>query len=290
MNWTHDGLAEDLAAHLSADSSRMIWLNMQLGPMHSPRPDVFVINKSYAKPNPVSYECKVSVSDFRSDVTKGKWRDYLAFSEGVIFAVPAGLIAKEDVPAGCGLIVRHGSSWRIAKRPTLSTVSMSRDVMMKLLIDGVERARKPYRQKAFIEYLAVKKIRGLLGDEVADYLRDASSCRASLDLAQARAKSIVEAAEQNAEKIIDRQRRADDVRLNVLRNELRSACEMMRVEYSDNISDCAKRITERLSSLAYVRDTQLMNVRIADAIRSLSKIRDDLEGFQLIANPGEIAE
>ena len=69
--WGHDELAKDLAQHLACSNDRMIWLDMQLGPSGSPRPDVFTAPKSYSGFKPIAYECKVSVSDFRSDITSG---------------------------------------------------------------------------------------------------------------------------------------------------------------------------------------------------------------------------
>ena len=66
-DWQHDQLAEDLAAHLKAPD-RMVWLNMQLGPRGSPRPDVYTIYKSYVRPQPTAYEVKISREDFRSDI------------------------------------------------------------------------------------------------------------------------------------------------------------------------------------------------------------------------------
>src|SRR6266571_2431143 len=95
--WTHDELAADLAGHLKTPE-RMCWTDMQLGPAGSPRPDVYCIDKSFVSPFPTAYECKVSVPDFRSDVTSGKWSSYLKFAYRVFFAVPAGLVSKADVP------------------------------------------------------------------------------------------------------------------------------------------------------------------------------------------------
>ena len=138
--WTHNELAHDLAEHLRGTRDLLAWEDMQLGPSGSPRPDVFTINTSYSRFTPIAYECKVSVSDFRRDVTAGKWQSYLKFAGAVIFAVPAGLVSKEEIPPGCGLIVRHESGWRRAKGPTMAHMqTLPREAWMKLLIDGVMR-------------------------------------------------------------------------------------------------------------------------------------------------------
>jgi hypothetical protein len=133
--WGHDALAEDLAGYLSS-SEVMVWTDMQLGPSGSPRPDVYLLRKSYSKPLPMAFECKISRSDLRSDTTSGKWQSYLKFASGVVFAVPDGLATVADIPAGCGLIVRKAKEWRYARRPTLTRVTVPFDACMKLLIDG----------------------------------------------------------------------------------------------------------------------------------------------------------
>lgn len=139
--WGHDELAHDLAQSLRINPEHMVWENMQMGPSGSIRPDVYLLKKRYSTFAPVTYEVKVSVSDFRSDITSGKWQGYLKYSSGVIFAAPAGLINKADVPAGCGLIQRHEEVWRTVKRPTLQKIeTLPHDAWMKMLIDGIDRA------------------------------------------------------------------------------------------------------------------------------------------------------
>src|SRR5262245_7005098 len=94
---SHDALAESLADHVRGPE-RMVWCDMQLGPGGSPRPDVYAIYKSFVNPAPTAYECKVSTSDFRADVTSGKWKTYLPFASAVYFACEAGLFGKAEVP------------------------------------------------------------------------------------------------------------------------------------------------------------------------------------------------
>lgn len=168
MKWGHDQLANDLAEHLNNAGDRMVWTDMQLGPSGSPRPDVYVIGKTYSRFCPIAYECKVSVADFRHDITSGKWQSYLKFAAGVIFAVPAGLINKQDVPTGCGLIVRYDGGWRMAKGPTLKAgVELPRSAWMKLLIDGIHRSERQHMQKGMVEYYVHRKIEQKYGEELA---------------------------------------------------------------------------------------------------------------------------
>ena len=135
---SHDELANSLALHL-INESRMVWEDIPVGKVHSVRPDVLTIEKSYSSPNPISYEIKVSVSDFRSDVTKAKWKAYLDFSYGVVFAVPKGLVTKADIPNGCGLMTFNGEFWNTVKRPTLHPSKLNDELLLKLLISGSQR-------------------------------------------------------------------------------------------------------------------------------------------------------
>lgn len=163
--WGHDELQHDLASHLATDE-RMVWEDMQLGPSGSPRPDVYTMEKSYSSPKPRAYEIKISVSDFRSDTTGGKWQRYLDFASCVVFAVPAGLIQKADIPKGCGLIVRHADVWRTALKPTLSVPTYPREMMLKLLIDGVNRTHIGRKREYFSEYNAVQQLKKKFGERV----------------------------------------------------------------------------------------------------------------------------
>ncbi len=207
--WGHDALAEDLAAHLETPE-RMIWTDMQLGPSGSARPDVYSMRKSYSNPMPVTYEIKVSVSDFRSDITSGKWQKYLDFSTAVVFAVPKGLVAKDDIPKGCGLMTRSENGWVTVRKPTRQAVTLPQKVMLKLLIDGIERARRP-KPTEWNRYLAEKKIKAIFGEDVASAVRDISRLRLeeqniksvidqNITIAKARAERITEDAKQFREK------------------------------------------------------------------------------------------
>lgn len=196
--WEHDGLAADLANKLLADDANMVWTDMQLGPAGSPRPDVYLLKKSYKRFQPLTYEVKVSVADFRRDVTAGKWQDYLAFSAGVIFAMPAGLVPKEEIPTGAGLIVRSDTGWRNLKKPTLSAVdTLPHRVWMKMLIDGVDatRTRKSaeFRESAS-SWRTDRKLREKFGSETAQLV---SAARHSKD----RLNAAIEAREKQADEI-----------------------------------------------------------------------------------------
>lgn len=180
---THDELMIRLADYLGGMTDRMIWTDMQLGPCGSPRPDVYTIRKSYTQPKPMAYEVKVSVSDFRSDVTKGKWQTYLKFATGVIFVVPKGLITKADVPNGCGLMTynQETDSFTNLKKATLQAVTLPQQAMLKLLIDGVDRQHEVNRRRWLDEYQAEKRVRKALGDQVAAAVFDVKQAERNRD-------------------------------------------------------------------------------------------------------------
>lgn len=179
----HDELLIRLADYLGSMTDRMLWTDMQLGPSGSPRPDVYTMRKSYTQPKPMTYEVKVSTSDFRSDVTKGKWQSYLEFSCGVIFVVPKGLISKSDVPNGCGLMTYDEEAGRFTnlKKATLQQVSLPERVMLKLLIDGVKRQHNVNRRNLLNEYEIERRVRKTLGDEIASAVFDVRKAEQSRD-------------------------------------------------------------------------------------------------------------
>ena len=187
--WKHDELLADLAGHLNA-ADRMIWTDMQLGPSGSPRPDIYVLQKSYSKPQPTAYEIKVSRSDLRSDTTSGKWQAYLKYAGAVVFAVPDGLCSPDEIPAGCGLIVRKAQVWRNVRKPVRQAIAaLPMDVSMKLLIDGVARCFEsrlptPRRLELWVEHAAVRK---KFGAEVANCARDIVAAQQRLDSARSQA-------------------------------------------------------------------------------------------------------
>ncbi len=169
--WGHDELASDLANHFRNDNERVVWEDMQLGPSGSPRPDVYVIPKTYYKFNPAAYEVKISRSDFLSDIKSGKWQSYYQYAKTITFAVPDGLVKKTEVPEAAGLILRKDKVWRYAKKPTVQTLeTLPHKAWMKLLIDGIDRANRIHREEFHATYVKTKIIKKLLGEEIAEMI------------------------------------------------------------------------------------------------------------------------
>lgn len=172
MSLNHDELAHSLAMHLKAPN-RMVWENLICGSSGNVRPDVYTLQKSFTNPNPMAYEIKVSVSDFRSDVTKAKWHNYKRYAYGVTFAVPMGLITKNDLPEGCGLMTFNGQSWRTVKKATLHPRELSTQFLLKLLMDGnrLLSEEKPIQNRDFNAYQHHETLRKKFGDTWAKNIR-----------------------------------------------------------------------------------------------------------------------
>ena len=197
---THDELLNDLASHLAAPA-RMVWRDMQLGPNGSRRPDVFTLMKSYSRPDPTIYEVKVTRSDYLSDVRTGKWTAYRQFAGIIMFAAPAGLLRKDEIPFTAGLIQRHAKSWRWAKRPVPHDCEIPKDAWMKLLIDGVRREGPAARLRSYQDDWWHRDAKKRWGEAAAKWISDAAAVKEMVEDAEERAKVIIQIAEQHAVRI-----------------------------------------------------------------------------------------
>jgi len=65
------------------------------------RLDGWAMKRSWANPQVVGYEIKVSRSDFLQD---DKWPNYLGLCNQLYFVCPTGLIEKPEIPDGVGLM------------------------------------------------------------------------------------------------------------------------------------------------------------------------------------------
>ena len=279
MNWAHDDLAKDLATHLRGASDRLVWTDMQLGPAGSPRPDVYTVPCSFARFQPVAYECKISVADFRRDVTAGKWTSYLRFAAGVIFAAPAGLLKKEDIPAGCGLIVRGPDGWRSLKGPTLKNMeNLPRDAWIKLIIDGMARLadqnHEQLRAGLCNEWTLEKKLRARLGDVVADAVRDQLNAERRLKTATERLENLAEEAENERRLILDRAKehaQRDGLQIDSARGELARALGLPASAGAWEIASACKQAARRVSVDPEVKRLRQQLERIQVAIESAAE-------------------
>jgi hypothetical protein len=256
--WKHDELQEDLAAHLRASTDRICWTNIQMGPSGTYRPDVFCIPKSYAHFHPVVYEVKVSLSDFRSDITSGKWQNYLKVAQAVIFAMPAGFINKQDVPAGCGLIIRYESGWKMVKKPTMNALeTLPRDAWLKLLITGIEREtqRQEPRLEFFNKHKAQEAVAAKWGKNIGKLLGDLESAERNLqyqiDETWRKAQIEEEKRKQSAKTRI-----ADDELYSELKKEL---CDFLGIDANTPAFMMRSKIRGLIDSLSKDDEIQRLN-------------------------------
>jgi hypothetical protein len=140
--WEHDELAEDLG-----DTKGTNFLNVHLGSPYLQssvqRADVLEIKPSYTRFCVSIYEVKISRSDFQSDIRSEKWRGYLDHCHRFYFAVPAGMVNKQEVPPEAGLIVRGETGWvtQKAAKPRDTEIPY-----MTLLSVAFARQRQNFRE------------------------------------------------------------------------------------------------------------------------------------------------
>lgn len=275
VTWAHDQLAADLHAHLSGNTQeRMCWLDMQLGPSGSPRPDVYAINKSYSRFVATAYECKVSRSDFLADVTAGKWQSYYAFAGAVVFAVPDGLVKVTEIPDAAGLIVRKDAVWRYAKKPRVQALdNLPRSAWMKLLMDGVHRVAGVRRHEATAHVLRERALRKALGEEIARLVQRGDGLRYDIEAeAKNHARSMERIREDNVRKQSEARER--DAGAGRLWSQL---CELLGLPANSNEWVVQRRIRDAVDQLdADQRVSQLSGV-IDASIAALTRAKLHLD-------------
>lgn len=285
-------VARDLSSYLIRNGDKVVWEDMQLGPSGSPRPDVYCVNKSFTKFCPVSYEVKVHYSDFRGDVTSGKWQSYLKFSQAVIFAAPKGLINKDELPSNCGLILRSETGWRVAKRPVLNHVNIPATVYQKLIIDGVERFTDINKPKYFNEWVELDRRKKYIGERfgkvISDIVYDIETAenRLSQTLRNAKWQEENEIQKHNVymehlkkkhQEEIEFLKKTFDHNKSEFQNYKKELCDILNLEYntsefviSNKINDVKRELTESF----ILQDAQ---VRLKSMERNFNTIKNNFE-------------
>lgn len=268
--WKHDELLDDLAQHLAGYSNAMMWRDMQLGPAGSPRPDIFTMFKSYSRPRPAAYEVKARRSDFLADVTEGKYLKYYKFAATVVFAVPRGLIKLNELPVGCGLIVRSEKGWRHLRKPIVQGVSLKWELMQKLLIDGVHREGPMRRLKGFNQYSAQKKLAAEFGQEVVQVLNDIES-------AKNRAKQIIFRAEHSASRIKEKYEQAMPITMSTVAGVLGiDLKDMQPNNIRLAITDAVEQLTGQAKEREFKVREQAVRYAAERALDSLKQLQETL--------------
>lgn len=118
---THQDLVDSLVNRFLSSPNMLVLAQIGIGSRYLqgsiPIPDVMTLRYCYNRPDITIYEVKASLSDFRQDVNKGKYRRYIPFCDRIYFAVPRGLINKTDTPQETGLITYNDDkkSWAVIK-------------------------------------------------------------------------------------------------------------------------------------------------------------------------------
>ena len=283
MKWGHNELAHDLAEHLRQNTARICWEDMQLGPAGTCRPDVYAMAHSYSKFCPVVYEVKVSVNDFRADVTAGKYTKYFKYAGGVVFAVPEGLLKKSDIPEGCGLMIRKESGWHTLKGPTMRQIdNLPRDAWIKLLMDGVTRQveRTQIKSRAINTYFVDQKLMKTHGAEIADLVCRAHRSKERLEQEiKARDERLKEVRKESQEEIERRRKRREEAEdsLNDAQSDLAQA---LGLERDVPIYVLTRALWEATRRLASDEEVKRLRMVLSHIERSL------MDGMKPL--PGEI--
>lgn len=171
--WEHNELAEDLA-----DIKGTGFLDVPLGSVFlnngTQRADVIEIKPSYTRFCVTIYEVKVSRGDFLNDIRTEKYKGYLEHCHRFYFAVPAGMISKDEVPIGAGLIVRGERGWSTIKRAKVMDNKIPTETLLSLLFSKEReyfRDRKRYRVYEASSWSSKKKYYSALGKRVGEALR-----------------------------------------------------------------------------------------------------------------------
>ncbi|GAI67526.1 unnamed protein product [marine sediment metagenome] len=136
----------------------MVWVNMPLGSIMFGNPgiaDVIAVAKSY-KTTVRIYEVKTTRGDFWGDVNKGKYLRYLENCNQFYFATEAGIVKKEEIPQGCGLITRSDKGWHVQIAAKRSDCELTTEFLIALLMRGFQdywaNANRLNHDKEYYEY------------------------------------------------------------------------------------------------------------------------------------------
>lgn len=135
---THRELCFDLA-----NAKGTLYIEIPLGPVWGyikrrmgletlGRADVITIKPSYTKFNLDIYECKVTRSDFLSDINSKKYEIYYNHCHRFYFAALSGIIKASEIPDGIGLIVRGETGWKTIKQAKKREVNIPESTLLAI--------------------------------------------------------------------------------------------------------------------------------------------------------------
>ena len=117
-----------------------------------PTPDVFTIQKTFARRAIAAYEVKATRSDFLRDLSSGKWSKYLPYCNRFYFATPRGLVTKAEIPSEAGWLTIGENGWATVKAApyTPDTGALEEDEWLCLIfyLDGHRRRVRDLADRA----------------------------------------------------------------------------------------------------------------------------------------------
>ena len=131
--------------------------------------DGLAITKSYTQPCITIYEVKVSRSDFLQD---NKWHLYLQYCNEFYFVVPKGMIRKEELPDGVGLIYynpENGNLKKVKKSLYRRDIEEPVGVYKYIIYSRLDPDRVPFyesRAEYAKDYLEDKEYKQRIGMEL----------------------------------------------------------------------------------------------------------------------------
>jgi len=105
--------------------------------------DGIAIYKSWAHPNIVGYEIKVSRSDFQRD---NKFFGYMPYCHELYFVVPTGLIDRMELPNEIGLMYYNPEkkSLTTKKKAIHRNIEINADMLLYIIMNRLESDRLPF--------------------------------------------------------------------------------------------------------------------------------------------------
>ena len=128
---THREMVDKLA-----DAKSTIYKEIPLGSVWMQRPqiaDVLKVNPSYTRFCITIYECKVSRSDFLSDIRTGKWKGYLDHCHAFAFVTKKGVTDLQEIPDNAGLIFYADRGFYTRKAPPIINADVPIETMMAIM-------------------------------------------------------------------------------------------------------------------------------------------------------------
>ena len=105
--------------------------------------DGLAIYKSWANPNIVGYEIKISRSDFQRD---NKFFGYMPFCHELYFVVPTGLIDRTELPNDIGLMYYNPVSKCLTtkKKAIHRNIEVNADMLLYIIMNRLDSDRLPF--------------------------------------------------------------------------------------------------------------------------------------------------